>query len=221
MADEERSRSGSAVSRRQLLGIAGAAAAASGLLGGIRVRRRAKLSGVAEAAELPPAAVGFRKPVLQTVSLTVNGTSHNIDIDTRSTLANALREELHLTGTHVTCDRGECGACTVLVDGRAVYACTALAVQMQGKQITTVEGLAKGEKLDPIQEAFVECDGFQCGYCTAGQMMSLKALLLKNPSPTEDDVRVAVSGNICRCGAYPGIIKAGLVAAAKMRGQGG
>jgi aerobic-type carbon monoxide dehydrogenase small subunit (CoxS/CutS family) len=95
-----------------------------------------------------------------------------------------------------------------------------LATQMNGKEITTVEGLVKGDKLDPVQEAFIECDGFQCGYCTAGQMMTVKALIMQNPNPTEDDVRHAVAGNICRCGAYPGIIKAGLVAAAKSKGQG-
>lgn len=218
MADENERGKKNQVSRRRFLSLAGAAAAATGLVAGIRVRRRGKLSGVAEAAELPPATKGYRKPVMQTVTLSVNGSDYTVEVDTRSTLANALREHLHLTGTHVTCDRGECGACTVLVDGRAVYSCSVLAMQMQGRQITTVEGLAQGEKLDPVQQAFIECDGFQCGYCTAGQMMSVKALLLKNPDPTEEEVRQAVAGNICRCGAYPGIIKAGLVAAAKAKG---
>lgn len=218
MPDGERSPKEPKLTRRRLMAWAGATAAATGMLAGIRIRRRGKLQGTAEAAELPPAATGYRKPVLQTVTLNVNGTDHTLEVDTRSTLANALREDLHLTGTHITCDRGECGACTVLVDGRAVYSCSVLAAQMQGKKIVTVEGLSQGEKLDPIQEAFIECDGFQCGYCTAGQMMALKALLLRNPNPTEDDVKLAVAGNICRCGAYPGIIKAGLVAAAKMKG---
>lgn len=216
--EQERSKEARRLSRRRFLGLAGAVTVVTGMAATIRVRRRGKLSGTAEAAELPPEAAGYRKPVMQGVTLNVNGSEYNIAVDTRSTLANALREELHLTGTHVTCDRGECGACSVIVDGRAVYACSVLATQMEGKKILTVEGLANGEKLDPVQEAFIECDGFQCGFCTAGQLMSVKALLLRNPNPTEEDVRQAVAGNICRCGAYPGIIKAGLVAAAKSRG---
>lgn len=218
MAEEERPQKESSLSRRRFLGLAGAVAAASGLLSGIRVRRRAKLSGVAEAAEKPAATQGYRKPVLQKVTLKVNGTSRQIEVDSRSTLANALREQLHFTGTHVTCDRGECGACSVLVDGRAVYSCSVLAMQMQGKEILTIEGLAQGDKLDPVQEAFIECDGFQCGYCTAGQIMTVKGLLLSNPNPSEAEVRTAIAGNICRCGAYPGIIKAALVAAEKSKG---
>ncbi|MDB4894369.1 MAG: yagT [Firmicutes bacterium] len=220
MGDEERSQKTKAISRRRFLGVAGALATAAGLIPGIRIKRRGKLSGIAEAAERPQTGPAYRPPVMQTVTLKVNGTSQKIEVDTRTTLANALREHLHLTGTHVTCDRGECGACSVIVNGRAVYSCSVLATQVDGKEIMTVEGLAHGEKLDPVQEAFIECDGFQCGYCTSGQMMTMKALLMQNPNPTEDDVRHAIAGNICRCGAYPGIIKAGLVAAAKSKGQG-
>lgn len=218
MDDGEKQLQGKGLSRRRFLGLAGTGVAVAGALTGVRIRRRGKLSGTVEAAELPPAMIGYRKPVIKTVGLHVNGVDYKVETDTRSTLANVLREDLHLTGTHVCCDRGECGACSVLVDGRAVYSCSVLAAQAQGKKILTVEGLSHGEKLDPIQEAFIECDGFQCGYCTAGQMMTLKGLLLRNPNPTEDDVRHAIAGNICRCGAYPGIIKAGL-AAAKAKGN--
>jgi len=205
------------LARRTLLKAAGTVAASSGLLGGVRIRRRGRLSGQALAAELPPAARGYRPAVMQAVILTVNGTEYTVEVDTRDTLANLLRERLHLTGTHVTCDRGECGACTVVVDGRAVYSCSVLAVQVQGREILTIEGLAAADGLDPIQQAFIDCDGFQCGYCTAGQIMSIKACLMREPDPTEAEIRNAVAGNICRCGAYPGIIAAGLQAAKAQR----
>lgn len=205
------------IGRRSLLKRVGAAAAAAGLLGGVRIRRRAKLLGRAEAAEVPPAAQGYRPPVMQTVTLTVNGTEYTVEVDSRDTLANLLRERLRLTGTHVTCDRGECGACTVVVEGRAIYSCSVLAVQMQGKEVLTIEGLATEDGLDPVQQAFIDCDGFQCGYCTSGQIMSIKACLMQNPDPTEEDIRNAVAGNICRCGAYAGIIAAGLQAARARR----
>ena len=126
-----------------------------------------------------------------------------------------LRREIGLTGTKKSCDRGNCGACTVLVDGKAVYACSLLAIGMEGKKILTVEGLRDGEKLHPVQKAFSDHGGYQCGFCTSGQMMSAKALLDKNPRPTADEVRAALAGNLCRCGAYPKIIESVLSAATK------
>lgn len=201
------------LSRRRFLGLTGVTAVVTGLASAVRVRRRGKLSGTAEAAPLPVAASGYRSVVTAEVKLKVNGANYAVEVDTRSTLANLLREDLRLTGSHVCCDRGECGACTVLMDGQAVYSCSVQALQANGKEIRTVEGLIQGDKLDPIQAAFIEKDGFQCGYCTAGQMMSIKGLLERNPDPTEGEVRQAVAGNICRCGAYPGIIAAALAAA--------
>ena len=123
-----------------------------------------------------------------------------------------------LTGAKVGCDRGSCGACTVLVDGKAVYSCMLLAVDAQGRKITTVEGLAQGDRLTPVQQEMVNKDGYQCGYCTPGFVMSLTALLNENPNPSLDDVQMAVSGNTCRCGAYPRIFEAALAAAKAKRG---
>jgi len=148
-----------------------------------------------------------------TVSVTVNGKPHLIEIEDRSTLVELLRDHLGLPGTKVGCDRGECGACTVLMDGKAVYSCSQLAVWADGRAIQTVEGLARGGKLDPLQEAFVEHDGPQCGFCTSGQLMSAKALLTANPHPTADDVRAALTGNICRCSNYNRYVEAVLAAA--------
>jgi xanthine dehydrogenase YagT iron-sulfur-binding subunit len=147
------------------------------------------------------------------VALKVNGKNYRVEVEHRQTLAEVLRDELGLTGTKIGCDRGECGACTVIIDGRNMYSCSQLAVWMQGKSIFTVEGLAQGDKLDPLQEAFIEHDGPQCGFCTSGQIMSGKALLLKNPKPTEAQARRALSGNLCRCGNYNREVAAVLAAA--------
>ena len=149
------------------------------------------------------------------VALKVNGKTYRVEVEHRQTLAEVLRDELGLTGTKIGCDRGECGACTVIIDGRNMYSCSQLAVWMQGKDILTVEGLAKGDKLDPLQEAFIEHDGPQCGFCTSGQIMSGKALLMKNPKPTEAQARRGLSGNLCRCGNYNREVAAVLAAAAK------
>src|SRR5207247_342844 len=130
----------------------------------------------------------------------------------RRTLLDALRGDLQLTGTKKVCDMGDCGACTVLVDGRAMYSCLLLAVDCEGRQITTVEGLSRDGQLDPIQEAFVEADAFQCGFCTPGQVMSLRALLDETPTPSDEEILRAVSGNLCRCGAYLNILRAGSLA---------
>jgi xanthine dehydrogenase YagT iron-sulfur-binding subunit len=154
-------------------------------------------------------------PVRRTsVRIAVNGTAHNIEVEDRWTLAELLRDHLGLTGTKIGCDRGECGACTVLLDGKAVYSCSHLAVWADGRTIQTVEGLARGDILDPLQQAFIEHDGPQCGFCTSGQLMSAKALLALNPHPTADDVRAALTGNLCRCSNYNRYVEAVLAAAA-------
>lgn len=143
------------------------------------------------------------------VSLTVNGEVHHVMVEPRRTLLDLLRHDLHLTGAKKVCDMGNCGACTVIVDDRAMYACLLLAVDCEGRSVRTIEGLADGVTLDPVQQAFVEEDAFQCGYCTPGQIMSTRALLDENPQPTDDDIVRAVSGNLCRCGAYAHIARAG------------
>ena len=140
--------------------------------------------------------------------LKVNGTLRTIKAEPRVTLLDALRENLDLTGSKKGCDHGQCGACTVLVDGRRVNSCLTLAVMAQGKEITTIEGLAEGEILHPLQQAFIDHDGFQCGYCTPGQVMSGVACLKEGHAKTDGDVREWMSGNLCRCGAYPNIVAA-------------
>lgn len=147
------------------------------------------------------------------VSFKVNGSERALAVEPRRTLLDALRVDLALTGTKKVCDMGDCGACTVLLDGQAVYSCLTLAVDCEGREVTTVEGLAHGDTLDPVQQAFVEMDAYQCGFCTPGQIMSVRALLAAEPAPSEEQVRRAVSGNLCRCGAYQNIVKAGLRAA--------
>jgi aerobic-type carbon monoxide dehydrogenase small subunit (CoxS/CutS family) len=151
------------------------------------------------------------------VTLNVNGFDHTLNIEPRHTLLDTLRHDLQLTGTKKVCDMGDCGACTVLLDGVAVYACLTLAVDCVERHVTTIEGLGHGDVLDPLQQAFIETDALQCGFCTPGQIMSLKGLLNANPAPSEADVRRAVSGNICRCGAYQHIVQAGLRAAGAAR----
>jgi aerobic-type carbon monoxide dehydrogenase small subunit (CoxS/CutS family) len=143
------------------------------------------------------------------VLLSVNGREHELLLEPRHTLLDTLRNDLLLTGTKRVCDMGDCGACTVLLDGRPVYACLLLAVDCQGRAITTIEGLGQDGDLDPVQQAFIDTDAFQCGFCTPGQIMSLKGLLLQNPWPSDDEIRQAVAGNLCRCGVYLNIIKAG------------
>jgi xanthine dehydrogenase YagT iron-sulfur-binding subunit len=153
------------------------------------------------------------QPSGQDILLHVNSAEHGLVLEPRRTLLDALRDNLHLTGTKKACDMGDCGACTVLVDGRAMYACLLLAVDCQGRRITTIEGLARDGKLDPVQQAFIEVDAFQCGFCTPGQVMSLRALLDDTPAPSDEDIRRAVSGNLCRCGVYLNILRAGRLAA--------
>jgi xanthine dehydrogenase YagT iron-sulfur-binding subunit len=142
------------------------------------------------------------------VSLHINGSDHQLKLDPRVTLLDALREKLHLTGTKKGCDHGQCGACTVLVDGRRIYSCLTLAISQGGARITTIEGLADGGRLHPVQEAFIERDAFQCGYCTSGQICSAVGLLSEGHAQTDAEIRELMSGNICRCGAYPNIVAA-------------
>lgn len=153
------------------------------------------------------------------LSITVNGEDHHLMVEPRRTLLDLLRHDLGLTGAKKTCDMGNCGACTVSLDGRTVYSCLTLAVDCDGKDVLTIEGLADGVTLDPVQQAFVEEDAFQCGYCTPGQIMSMRALLDENPDPTDDEIIRAVSGNLCRCGAYAHIARAGRRAAELRREQ--
>jgi xanthine dehydrogenase YagT iron-sulfur-binding subunit len=142
------------------------------------------------------------------VTFTVNGTRHALALDPRSTLLDVLRDHLDLTGTKKGCDQGQCGACTVLVDGRRVLSCLTLAVMKEGAAITTVEGLAKEGTPHPVQQAFIDHDAFQCGYCTPGQLCSAVGLIAEGKARTADEIRELMSGNICRCGAYPNIVAA-------------
>lgn len=158
----------------------------------------------------------LRGPGETDIALTVNGAQVKVRAAPRRTLLDTLRETLGLTGTKKVCDEGTCGACTVLVDGRTVYSCMTLAVTCEGKSIETIEGISKDGELHPVQRAFIDADAFQCGFCTPGQVMSIVGLLRENAAPTEDDVRRAVAGNLCRCGAYPNIVRAG-VSAGKRR----
>ena len=156
-------------------------------------------------------------PVSRRLTVTVNGEERSDEIDNRLLLVHFLRQRLGLTGTHVGCDTSHCGACTVLLDGVPVKSCTVLAVQTEGHEVTTVEGLAVGGQLHPIQTAFHEQHGLQCGYCTPGMMLTSVALIAENPEPSEDDVRWALSGQICRCTGYQNIVNAVQSAAAAMR----
>jgi aerobic carbon-monoxide dehydrogenase small subunit len=156
----------------------------------------------------------------RSITLRVNGTDHDLTVPTRTTLADALRQQLRLTGTHLGCEHGVCGACTVLVDGDAVRSCLMLAVQAAGREVTTVEGLADGDSMHPAQKAFMDHHALQCGFCTPGFLTSIAAFILENPDPTRDEATEAVSGNICRCTGYSGIVDATLAAAAEIRDAG-
>jgi len=156
---------------------------------------------------------------MRRIRFTVNGEKKIAEVEPRLLLAHLIRQGLRLTGTHTGCDTTNCGACTVLVDGQAVKSCTMLAVQADGHDIQTVEGLATASELHPLQEGFKEEHGLQCGFCTPGMMMAAKALLERNPDPTEEEVRWALSGNLCRCTGYQNIVKSVLWAAGKLRAQ--
>jgi len=147
------------------------------------------------------------------ISITVNGTVQRSDVEPRRLLVQHLRDDIGLTGTNIGCDTSSCGACTVLLDGESVKSCTLLAVQADGRSVTTIEGLATGESMHPVQEAFREHHGLQCGYCTPGMVMAAVSLLAEQPDPSEDDVREGLEGNLCRCTGYHNIVKAVLAAA--------
>ncbi len=151
------------------------------------------------------------------ISVTINGTTHEAEVESRLLLVHLLRDQLRLTGTHIGCDTTHCGACTVLLDGEPVKSCTVLAIQADGAELTTVEGLAQNGELHPLQEGFWEEHGLQCGFCTPGMLMTGYALLQRNSDPSEEDIRQAISGNLCRCTGYVNIVKAVQYAAAKMR----
>jgi len=153
------------------------------------------------------------------ISVNVNGQEQKAEVEPRLLLVHFLREKLNLTGTHIGCDTSNCGACTVLLDGKAVKSCTVFAVQANDRKVTTVEGLAQGSKLHPIQEGFWEKHGLQCGFCTPGMMLASVELLQKNPNPTEEEIRRGISGNLCRCTGYVKIVEAVQYAAEKMRQQ--
>ena len=199
---ERRPPTPSGVSRRSFLQCLGTSAVTAATLGATNVAQ-----GMAEAnAERPlgPGAVP--------VTLTINGHSTTLQLEPRMTLLEALRQQAGLTGAKEACDRATCGACTVLLDGLPVYACSLLAIEAQGAEITTIEGLAADGQLTELQKAFVSHDGLQCGYCSPGMVMTLTALLRRNPRPTETEIRRACAGNLCRCGSYPRIFAATLTA---------
>ena len=182
------------LSRRDFLGSVGASTVGAAL--------------VVAAPPLSAEPAPLQQEGLTPVSLRINGLDHRVLVEPRWTLLDVLREQLGLTGTKDGCERGECGACTVLMDGTPRYACLTLVVEAQGHEITTVEGLMQGEVIGPVQAAFVEADAFQCGYCTPGQVMAAEGLLRKQPHPSPEDIREGMSGNLCRCGAYRHIFEA-------------
>jgi carbon-monoxide dehydrogenase small subunit len=153
------------------------------------------------------------------IQITVNGTTYDDEVESRLLLVHHIRENLNLTGTHIGCDTTQCGACTILMDGEAVKSCTLFAVQADGANLQTVEGLAQGDQLAPVQEGFWEEHGLQCGYCTPGMLMTAQGLLSRNPNPTESEIRHALHGNLCRCTGYEHIVNAIQYAAKKMRGE--
>jgi carbon-monoxide dehydrogenase small subunit len=154
-----------------------------------------------------------------TIALTVNGESRGGEVESRLLLVHFIREQLGLTGTHIGCDTTSCGACTVLLDGRPIKSCTMFAVQADGQSVETIEGVAQGGNLHPLQEGFWEQHGLQCGFCTPGMIMTAKALLASNPNPSEDEIRHGIAGNLCRCTGYVKIVEAIQYAAAKLREQ--
>lgn len=200
-------KSGSGISRRGFLKGVGAGSVATGLL-------KTGMPGRPAAAQTQDVVGPGETPI----TLRVNGQTRKLRVEPRVTLLDALRNRMDLTGSKKVCDRGTCGACTVLIDGRPVYACSVLAVEAQNCEITTIEGLGAPERLSGIQEAFVEHDGLQCGFCTPGFVVACTAFLEKHPNPTLEDVREGLGGNLCRCGAYIGISQAVLDAAKAVKG---
>ena len=188
---------GGSVSRRDFFKTVGVGSLATSVLSAAE----------AEAQATAPRAVG---PGEVPVRLTINGRAHTVTVEPRVTLLDAVRNRLDYTGTKRVCDRGSCGACTMIVDGRAIYACSTLAIDSQGKNVRTVEGLAQGTVLHPVQQAFCDTDGLMCGFCTPGFVMAAVALLEKIPNPTPEQARKGLDGNICRCGTYVRVLEASL-----------
>lgn len=153
------------------------------------------------------------------ITVTVNGQQHTLEVEPRLLLVHLIREVLSLTGTHIGCDTSNCGACTILLDGKSVKSCTVLAIQANGKSVTTIEGMAENGELHPLQEGFREMHGLQCGFCTPGMIMRATELLENNPNPSEEEIRWGIAGNLCRCTGYNNIVKAIQYAGAKMRGD--
>ena len=208
------------LTRREFLKGAGLTAAGAALASGAMVAIGAASVVAQEAGGgAPKPAVLGPGPVK--ITLNVNGADRKLEVEPRTTLAEALRLDLDLTGTKVVCDRGSCSACTVMLMGRPVCACMTLAIDAADAPITTIEGLAKGDQLHPVQACFVKHDATQCGFCTPGMVMSCAALLERNTAPTLDDVRAATSGNLCRCGTYPKVFAATLEAATLTAAKGG
>jgi len=206
--ENTKKKKGRTVTRRAFLqGLGGGAAGAA-----LATRILGQGAGAGQAGVSLSPAVGRK-----TITVTVNGKSISLDVEPRETLLEVLREKLGLTGAKKTCDRGECGGCTVLIDGQAVYSCLFPAIRADGKQIITVEGLADGDTLHPVQQAFIEKDAYQCGYCTPGLIMSSVALLNDIPAPSLGQIRTGLSGNLCRCGNYVKIYEAVAAASQKMR----
>ena len=206
MSDEEQKHTDKAeVSRRAFL--KGGAAATGALTAAL-------IPGTAEA-QLPDATEPDARHT--TVNMSVNGRRYRADVPNSTTLAQFLREDLKLTGTKLGCDRAQCGACTVVVNGRNVYSCTTLALQAEDAEVLTIEGLSKDDALHPIQQAFIEHSGFQCGFCTPGQIMTTKVMLDRTANPTEDQARLALAGNLCRCAAYKKILESVMAASRMMR----
>ncbi len=201
--EERRKESSTKVSRRDFLKGMGTTAIATTIT-------TTSLSSASQVEAALPS--GVKEAVIQ---LNVNAKAYRLKVKSHWTLLEVLRRELGLTGSKKSCDRGSCGACTVILEGKAVYACSLLAIEADGKKIVTIEGLVEGEKLHPIQEAFVKHDGMQCGFCTPGFIMSVKALLDKNPRPSSAEMKEALSGNICRCSAYPKILQSAMASAQK------
>src|SRR6266850_1169179 len=192
------------ISRRKFLKGTGAAFAVATAAPALEAQRPANGSASAVADASVPRT---------TIRVVINGAERRIEVEDRWTLVELLRDHLQLTGTKIGCDRGECGACTVLLDGKPVYSCSNLAVWADGRSVQTVEGLAQNGRLDPLQQAFIDHDAPQCGFCTSGQLMSARGLLTRNPHPAADDVRAAMTGNLCRCSGYNHYVEAVLAAA--------
>ncbi len=206
MSDDtgKRDSAGRGLSRRAFIGTVGAGTIGAAVVG--------------TPAPAQPAAIA-ETDGLEPLTLLINGREVGLRVEPRWTLLDVLRDYLEMTGTKLGCGRGECGACTVLVDGVPRYACMTLALEAEGREVTTVEGLMQGEDLGPVQQAFAEEDAFQCGYCTPGQVVAAEGLLRRNPNPTPAEIQEGMSGNLCRCGAYDHIFKA-IRRAAELRGSG-